>query len=401
LLLVGGLAAAAAHIVSLERDELEHESAWHTLDELRQRPEATRISARLTEVALKEGEHALFEVCARDTLAEQTWNGALTFMVWEPQTQKAELKVPLEPAYLATVKRNAQGACLTLGGGRIARSGKYALEAVWTPEAQPAERILSTPLKARVLGRRLLGVREGLLVWCLALGALLSVFAGFSPGGEPVSPPRRAVAWALAGSALLALWTWGAVHLPLPGSVGGFARGLLLSLFQVAVAAGFARALYTLPRAGLGLRAPARRAGLWLFGAMAAALLLKPVGRWIMAVVPASGEAPIEAFISWPSGALAFAALGMAVPLAEELFFRGFLYGALRPLGTVPACACTIVLFTALHAQQTWGNWGALLSISLTGCVLTLLRAWSGSTLVPAVTHLLFNLSLWANSFQS
>ena len=60
----------------------------------------------------------------------------------------------------------------------------------------------------------------------------------------------------------------------------------------------------------------------------------------------------------------------------------------------------TIVLFASVHAQQAWGNWGALLSVTLTGAVLTLLRALSGSTLVPAVAHLLYNLSLWTDSFR-
>ena len=119
-----------------------------------------------------------------------------------------------------------------------------------------------------------------------------------------------------------------------------------------------------------------------------------------MSVVPATGEAPIEAFISWPSGALAFAVLGMVVPLAEELFFRGFVFGALRPLGVGMASVGTVLLFAAVHAQQAWGNWGALLSVTVTGIILTALRAVTGSAIVPAVAHLLYNLSLWKDSFR-
>jgi uncharacterized protein len=128
--------------------------------------------------------------------------------------------------------------------------------------------------------------------------------------------------------------------------------------------------------------------------------MLRPLALLALRLVPVTGQAPIEAFISWPSGALAFAALGMAVPLAEELFFRGFVFGALRPLGLPAAFAATTLLFASIHAQQTWGNWGALLSVTVTGAVLTALRTWSGSTLVPAVTHLLYNLSLWTDSFR-
>jgi membrane protease YdiL (CAAX protease family) len=175
---------------------------------------------------------------------------------------------------------------------------------------------------------------------------------------------------------------------------------MLLALIEGGVALLFAILLYRVPRAGLSLHAPARHPGLWLLVAVLCAAVLNPLARLALSVVPATGEAPIEAFIAWPSGALAFAALGMAVPLAEELFFRGFVFGALSPLGTVTASVGTVLLFTAAHAQQAWGNWGALLSVTLTGTILTALRAATGSTLVPAVAHLLYNLSLWKDSFR-
>jgi membrane protease YdiL (CAAX protease family) len=149
------------------------------------------------------------------------------------------------------------------------------------------------------------------------------------------------------------------------------------------------------------LHAPERREGAWLLIAVACAAILNPLARWAVSAIPSTGEAPIEAFISWPSGALTFAALGMCVPLAEEVFFRGFVFGALRTRGPWLAWLGTIGLFAAAHAQQAWGNWGALLSVTVTGIVLTTLRALTGSTLVPAVAHLLYNLSLWQSSFSN
>ena len=92
--------------------------------------------------------------------------------------------------------------------------------------------------------------------------------------------------------------------------------------------------------------------------------------------------------------------LGMTVPLAEELFFRGFVYGTLRTFGPVTAFVGAAVAFAAAHAQQTWGNWGALIAVTLTGLVMTTLRALSGSTLVPVTAHVLYNLSLWRSSFD-
>jgi membrane protease YdiL (CAAX protease family) len=116
--------------------------------------------------------------------------------------------------------------------------------------------------------------------------------------------------------------------------------------------------------------------------------------------VPRTGEAPIETYIAWPSGALSFALVGMAAPLAEELFFRGFVFGALRRLGLLAAFLGSFGLFVLAHVQQVWGSWGALVSLILTAATLTALRALSGSTLVPALAHVLFNLSLWSASFR-
>jgi len=400
LLLVCSLLLAAYQVMRLSRTELEHESAWRSLDQLAEQPGATRISARVTEVALEADEEAVFELCSGDQLAPARWQDALDVVVWQPSSQHLELKVTLDAAHLALVKRGAEGSCLTLGGGRVARTGRYALDLVWANRPALPAALRAILLKARVLARHPLTARDALLVLAAALGALLSVLAGFVAPSSPHEPNPRAPWWALLACLAAALLTLFVMRIPLPGAVGGIGRGLLLASIQVGIAAGAARWLYPAPRAGLSLYAPAQHAGAWLFAAMAAALCLRPMARLALGLVPATGEAPIEAFISWPSGALAFAALGMAVPLAEELFFRGLVYGALLPFGRAAAIAITTLLFAALHAPQTWGNWGALLAVTLTGAVLTCLRAVSGSALVPAVAHLLYNLTLWSDSFR-
>lgn len=400
LLLVISLLVAAYQVVQLERAELEHESAWRSLAELEGQPGSTRISARLTELELKAGEEAVFELCTRDSLSPAVWDKAVDVAVWEPASQRLELKIPVDGPHLALAKRGANRSCLTLGGGQVKHTGNYAVDVVWAGKAPLTPELRKVPLKARVLAKHPLSARDALLVLGVALGALLSVLAGFATSTEEHEASSRGPLWALLGCVGAATLTMLAQRLPIPGAVGGLARGLTLSLIQVAIAVGFAFYLYRTPRVGLSLYAPTRHAGAWLFGAMALALVLRPMASLALRVVPATGEAPIEAFISWPSGALAFAALGMVVPLAEELFFRGFVYGTLAPLGRGIAIPLTTVLFAAVHAQQTWGNWGALLAVTVTGFVLTCLRALSGSTLVPAVAHLLYNLTLWSDSFR-
>jgi membrane protease YdiL (CAAX protease family) len=116
--------------------------------------------------------------------------------------------------------------------------------------------------------------------------------------------------------------------------------------------------------------------------------------RLSAALLPTTGEAPIQTFISWPSGMLGFALIGVMLPVAEEVFFRGYVYGVALRLGRPAAFAITVLCFAALHAQQSWGNWGGLFAIFLTGCVLTGLRALTGSTLLGALSHLGYNLTL-------
>lgn len=399
VLLVGALGAVALRVVSLERAELEHESDWVSLGALATQAGGTRVSARLTSLTLRPGDRALFELCAQDPLSDRAWIDAFEVVVWQPEIQKVGLKVPLDAAHLALVKRRGERACLSLGGGSVEREGMFAFDLVWVGRARPSGLVGRVPLRARVLATHALGLREGLLIGCAALGALLCIFSAFGPGGHSKPASRRTGGWALAGTALAVLLAAGLLRLPLPGSIGGLVRGTSLAAVEVVVALVCARYVMRPLRDQLGLYAPAQQPVRWLVAAVLTALALRPIARWAMRVVPQTSEAPLEAFVSWPSGALAFAALGMVVPLAEELFFRGFVFGALRPLGLRIAYAGSLALFAAAHVQQLWGDFGALLSVLITGAALTALRAWSGSTLVSALAHVLYNLSLWRDSF--
>jgi membrane protease YdiL (CAAX protease family) len=112
--------------------------------------------------------------------------------------------------------------------------------------------------------------------------------------------------------------------------------------------------------------------------------------RW----VPSTSEAPIETFISWPSGMLSAALLGVLLPAAEELFFRGYLYAALLPLGRAAAAIVSVLVFGSMHAVQSWGNWGGLAAVFAAGATLCAVRVISGSTLIAALVHVAYNLTL-------
>jgi membrane protease YdiL (CAAX protease family) len=135
--------------------------------------------------------------------------------------------------------------------------------------------------------------------------------------------------------------------------------------------------------------------------ALGTALLLWGTARLSLRLVPATGEAPIQSFVSWPSGLLCFAALGVLLPVGEELLFRGLLFRALQAWTRRDAVAGMLswLPFVALHAQQSWGNWGGLCAIAAAGAVLTVLRIASGSVLLPALAHVLYNFALSASAF--
>jgi membrane protease YdiL (CAAX protease family) len=402
LVAVGALAVLALRVYEHERAELEFASEPRTLGELAGAPGSTAVSARVARVELERGEHAVFELCAADRLEPARWQGAVELVVFQLPAMKLMLRVPLDAEHLAVVKRNAESACLTLGGGAIEQSGSYSVDAVW-PRGKPGTELLQVPVQARVLGTRPLQAPEksAWLALGLAVIAVLSLQLGTraNPDSETDSdsdsrrlrvPALLAAAGTLAALVVL-------TQVPTAGALATLAKGLSLIGLQCAVPLVLARVW----RRGLLPLAPRIRPPAAFGLALASAFLLWGLARLSLQLVPATGEAPIQAFVNWPSGLLCFAGLGVLLPLGEELLFRGLLFRSLLVwTGRVGAAALLSWLpFVALHAQQSWGNWGGLVSIALAGVVLTALRVATGSVLVPALAHVLYNFALSAGAF--
>jgi len=178
LLIVAGIVGTIVRIDKLEKGELFHQSDPRTLSELSERPDATSISARLDSVRLKAGEQVLFEVCSTDRLSKERWKDALEFAVLHLGEMKLMFKTPLDQKHLEIVKRNSEGACLVLGGGQIASSGRYSIEAVWH-EKPPARELMQVEFYTRVQGQSPLVALDRYLVVAIALGAMLLVIARF------------------------------------------------------------------------------------------------------------------------------------------------------------------------------------------------------------------------------
>jgi membrane protease YdiL (CAAX protease family) len=125
--------------------------------------------------------------------------------------------------------------------------------------------------------------------------------------------------------------------------------------------------------AAQGRVAPATR-GIILAAGMAAFGLGRLLG---------GGRSPVHPTVGY-AAAITIAAI------AEELFFRRFVYAVLRPGGVALAVGGSAVLFALAHVT-VYGWWVLPLDLAA-GLVLGWQRWASGSWAVPAVTHVAANL---------
>ena len=86
-----------------------------------------------------------------------------------------------------------------------------------------------------------------------------------------------------------------------------------------------------------------------------------------------------------------FMAVGVA-PLVEEIVFRGYFFHVLKEwIGAQKTIYVIALTFAFLHVGQYWGDWVAIAMVTVLGFTLTLLRAWSGSTVAGVITHYVYN----------
>ena len=84
-------------------------------------------------------------------------------------------------------------------------------------------------------------------------------------------------------------------------------------------------------------------------------------------------------------------AIGVA-PLIEEIIFRGYFFYVLKEwLGGKWAIYIIAATFAFLHVGQYWGDGLAIAMVALLGFTLTILRAWTGTTLAGVVAHYIYN----------
>ncbi len=156
----------------------------------------------------------------------------------------------------------------------------------------------------------------------------------------------------------------------IPGGISG-----LMALFTALLVLGAAWPMTADARpAGAPARPTLQGAG----AALAAGLVAFGLGRLL-----GSGHPPAPATAGY------IAAVTVAA-VAEEVFFRRFVYAVLRPGGAALAIGGSAVLFAIAHVT-VYGWWVLPLDLAA-GLVLGWQRWVSGTWAVPAVTHVFANL---------
>ena len=84
---------------------------------------------------------------------------------------------------------------------------------------------------------------------------------------------------------------------------------------------------------------------------------------------------------------------GVIAPVAEEIFFRGILFGYLRRWGAFAAVAVSTFVFVALHPAQ-----GISITQLVGGVVFAVAYEIEGNLMVPIVIHVLGNSAIFAIS---
>jgi membrane protease YdiL (CAAX protease family) len=386
--IVGLVVAAAMRIAGLEARELDRAGPSVVL--------AAGATPTLLEVDLQQGDEVTFEACSPDAMLAERWTNAVTLSIDAGAERENVVTVPLDPGVIAGARRGDHGACLEFAGGTFEISDHYTVSA---RDITPA--IAGLEMRARVIARHSLSATDRNFVFATLLLALALVLALALRVPSVVAADEREVgaasAVAIGGVVAFVLAGVALSRFMPPGPTFGLASGLMLSIVEIGIAALFVTGGLGGRVHALSIERPDRlRVAILAFAlAPVVGIALRFVAMWVLSLRLTTGEAPIEAFVSWPSGLFSFAMLSVVAPISEEIFFRGFVYGTLLGKGgasrTTLAFLGAWLLFVLAHLWQTWGNWGGFLSIAIAGLGFTLLRATTRSTLVSTTSHLVYN----------
>ncbi len=400
-LITVALGVGMARISILEEDELETASDWTTLER-----RGVGGRARLLEARLARGQAVTFELCSADAMEPSTWSNIVELTLVRTDLEEPMFAVPVDSRMLAGAARNEYGSCVTFASvDSLSVDTSHLIVAVDVLLRTREVAVIEVPLRVRVLARRRLeDIDLALVMGVLALSIGWVLAFAWVPRTVETSRALSSSkdAMRLAGGLGCVLlvgmaFAFGGAR----GPSVAFGSGVALALTQVGVACAFVSGGNVTTRlSALGMVSGGSRR--WtILGLVIAPLAGFGLFVWaqlFLRQIPSEGTAPIEVFVRWPSGMLSIAVLAVFAPIAEEMFFRGFVFGALRGrghdgLGWRDGLAIfgSTGVFVAAHLPQDWGNWGGVMSVMMAGLGFAVLRAGFRTTLVPCIAHLIYN----------
>lgn len=381
--MVLGLSLGLWQLTELQGQEQDVQGHWQRLQDLE-----VIADQQLVAATLGEGQSAIFELCVATAGAlDPTWAQIEATVLFTEEGAVAHRQSLGD----LTADAYPEMKCFLISQSESLRvTGEYAIGVATTPLPPP----LATALvRGRILAWKKPGSPATASLLFGLLGAFLLCAGALCPQKDNLysaeleaqnAPPRLAfglaafvVAMVLPGRLLAAdiapsFWL---------SATGHLVAALLIAGTEVHFGLRSTRSLTSTPKRRW-LAAPLLGIALWL------------TGRVLTSLLPSSGTAPVELFVSVPSGTLAMGLVALAAPIAEELFFRGFVYNHLEKRSATFALIGTSVLFALVHLPQQWGAWGAFASVSLTGAVLTLLRFRGAPVALCALVHLSHNAAI-------
>jgi hypothetical protein len=171
-------------------------------------------------------------------------------------------------------------------------------------------------------------------------------------------------------------------------------QGLLLGFVYALVVIHHRRPFWS----GLNWQKPSLGQTLWF--ALGGVVLAFGI-QWVPNLLPETKTFPLQQMFTSPVAGYSIGAYAILVaPWAEEVLFRGFLFGIFaRRVGIWFAIVATALLFGGLHVPEYWGAWNHVLLISLVGLTFSLARGLTGSLAPSVILHLTYNASLIAGLF--
>jgi len=108
-----------------------------------------------------------------------------------------------------------------------------------------------------------------------------------------------------------------------------------------------------------------------------------------------TGQSLLARMTETPTGFVCVVLLALLLPPVEELYYRGFIFPALRrKIGGVAATVVVALWFAGVHAFQQNGDWIVLPIIAVVGAIWTVQRLVSDALTASMITHWAYNATL-------